>query len=326
MSWVAVAIGGSAVVGAVVSSNSANRAATAQSDAANASNATQRSMYDQTRADQEPWRQAGERALTGLEDQDFKRDFTADDFQADPGYQFRLEQGQKALEASASSRGGRHGTGAQQAVLNYGQGMASQEYQSAYDRFNADRDRRFGRLASVAGVGQAANAQVGAAGQNYANQFSQNTQGAANAQGAAYINQGNQINGAIGTGLTAGALYGSKSGGGAGGTAGGGANVNYNITPGNYNYGNFQYSDARLKTNITPVSKEDMAELKKNLKAYSFDYVSSEYGEGNFVGVMAQDLEKSKLGKTLVTEDSQGRKQVNTAKVMMLFLATMAEG
>lgn len=52
----------------------------------------------------------------------------------DPGYQFRFDQGLQALNRNAASKGflnsGRMGI----ELLNYGQGLASQEYQSAFDR------------------------------------------------------------------------------------------------------------------------------------------------------------------------------------------------
>lgn len=297
MSWIAVAIGGSAIIGAVTSSNASRSAAAAQSDAANAANATQLQMFNTQREDAAPWRAAGGRALAGLENSDFQRDFTMADFTADPGYQFRMNEGLKAIQNAASARGRLSSGGTLKSLLGYGQEMASQEYQNAYNRFNADRDRRFNRLGSIAGIGQTANSQVAAAGQNYANQFSQNTMGAGNASAAASIAHGNSINNMIGQGAQAAAMY----------------------------YGGAKFCDERLKTNIRPIPREEMDEMKKHLKAYAFNYKSAVHGTGEFVGVMAQDLEKSRLGRTLVFEDNYGNKQIDLQRVMMLFLATMAE-
>lgn len=50
------------------------------------------------------------------------------DFQADPGYQFRLSEGQKALERSAAARGGLISGGSQKELQRYGQDYASGEY------------------------------------------------------------------------------------------------------------------------------------------------------------------------------------------------------
>jgi len=191
MSWVAVAVGGGAIVGGYIASKGAGDAAQTQADAANRASDAQQAMYMQQREDATPWRYAGMRALGGMESGDFQRDFTMNDFQKDPGYDFRMQEGQKALERSAAARGGLQSGATMKALSRYGQDFASNEYSNAYNRFNSDRDRRFNRLASLAGLGQTANSQVMQAGQNAANQIGQNTVGAANAIGASQIAQSN---------------------------------------------------------------------------------------------------------------------------------------
>lgn len=84
------------------------------------------------------------------------------------------------------------------------------------------------------------------------------------------------------------------------------------------------FSDERLKTNIQEVDKADLAEMRKHLKAYAFNYVSQEHGKGDWIGVMAQEMQKSKLGKSLVYKDNQGFLQIDSNKVLSLFLACMA--
>jgi hypothetical protein len=177
-----------------MSSNAAKSAAEQQAAAAREANALQERMYNQTREDQSPWREAGSRALGDLSNPDFQRDFGMTDFQNDPGYQFRMQEGQKALERSAAARGGLQSGGTLKALSRYGQDFASNEYGNAYNRFNADRDRRFNRLSSIAGIGQTANSQLGQAGQNYAGQVGNNMMGAANAQGAAGMASANAWN------------------------------------------------------------------------------------------------------------------------------------
>lgn len=184
---------GSAIIGA----NAASSAADQQAQAAREANALQERMFNQQRADQEPWRQAGIGALSQMGNADFQRDFTASDFQKDPGYDFRMQEGQKALERSAAARGGLQSGGTLKALSRYGQDYASNEYNNAYNRFNADRDRRFNRLGSLAGVGQTATNQIGQAGMNYAGQVGNNTMNAANAAGAAGIAGANAIGGAL---------------------------------------------------------------------------------------------------------------------------------
>jgi hypothetical protein len=215
MSWVAVGVGGGAAVagigGALIQSGSAKDAAALQADAMNRATDLQREMflrqsqiYDQQRQDISPWRNAGVSALSDLADPDFKRDFTMADFDKDPGYDFRMAEGQKALERSAAARGGLQSGATLKALSKYGQDYASNEYNNAYNRFNADRDRRFNRLSSIAGLGQTANSQLGQAAGNYstaAGNYGANVgntlMSGANALGASTLAQGQAWAGAL---------------------------------------------------------------------------------------------------------------------------------
>ena len=65
------------------------------------------------------------------------KDFSAPDAQGvmkDPGFQFRMDQGRKALEASAAGRGVLRSGGTLKDILGYGQQFASQEYGNVWDR------------------------------------------------------------------------------------------------------------------------------------------------------------------------------------------------
>lgn len=192
------ALGGiGSAVSSGIQSAAAGSAADKQARAAADANKLQYDMFQQQRQDQEPWRQAGAQALTGLGNADFQRDFTMADFQKDPGYDFRMQEGMKALDRSAAARGALGSGGSLKGIARYGQDFASNEFNNAYNRFNSDRDRRFSRLSSIAGVGQAANNAMGAAGQNYANQAGSNItsagQSAANADLAAGQAWGNTL-------------------------------------------------------------------------------------------------------------------------------------
>jgi hypothetical protein len=195
MSGIATAIVGGAVIGGVAS----NMAAGKQADAANNATAISDAQYQQTREDQTPWRNAGTIALsqlgTGTKDGgEFNRNFTRADFQQDPGYDFRMSEGQKALERSASARGGLQGGGTLKALTRYGQDYASNEYGNAYNRFNNDNTTRFNRLASLAQVGQTANSTIAQAGQANANNASSNALAAGNARASGYVGTANAIN------------------------------------------------------------------------------------------------------------------------------------
>lgn len=204
MSGVATAIVGSAVIGGMMNKSAASSAADAQIASTEAANATQLKMFEQNRADQQPWREAGITALGQLgagtaNGGDFNRDFTLADFTKDPGYDFRQQQGQRGLDASAAARGGALSGAAIKASTRYNQDYASGEYQNAYNRFNADRTARFNRLSSLAGVGQTATNQVNADRTSTAGNVSNNQVGAGNAQASSYIGQGNAMSGAAST-------------------------------------------------------------------------------------------------------------------------------
>lgn len=62
------------------------------------------------------------------------------DFQADPGYQFRQAEGMRGINANAAAQGMSLSGATQKALAKYGQGLASQEYGNAYNRFSNDRN------------------------------------------------------------------------------------------------------------------------------------------------------------------------------------------
>lgn len=94
------------------------------------------------------------------------RDFSASDFEQDPGYAFRLSEGMKALDRSAAARGGLQSGAALKAAARYGQDMASQEYQNAFNRYQVNRQNKLQPLMYLTGVGQTASGgQAAAAGQ-----------------------------------------------------------------------------------------------------------------------------------------------------------------
>lgn len=176
------------VAGTNMSGNSAtNQALDAQQRAADQANATQLYMYNQSRADSEPWRQAGQTALSTLAGGNFMNDW-----QQDPGYQFRLNEGLKAVGAAASARGMNNSGATLKALTRYGQDYASNEYQKGYDR-------QMNRLSMLAGYGTNANSNNQANNTNYANQVSNNYTNMGNAQGAAYLSGANRLTNLLST-------------------------------------------------------------------------------------------------------------------------------
>lgn len=200
MSWVAAAVVGGSLIGASASRSSAKT----QSQAADRANDTQLAMFEQNRADAQPWREAGVQSLGQLTEGtsaggDFNRDFTMADFARDPGYEFRRGEGQRGVEASAAARGGLMSGGTLKALSRYNQDFASNEFSNSYNRWNADRDRRFNRLAGVAGVGQTATRDVAQMGQQTASGMAANQLAQGNARAAGQVGQANAVSGGLQT-------------------------------------------------------------------------------------------------------------------------------
>jgi hypothetical protein len=96
----------------------------------------------------------------------YGRDFSAADFQQDPGYAFRLSEGMKQLGSQARARGGAVGGRTMMAGQQYAQDLASQEYQGAFNRYQTNRANQLAPLGSLMSSGQAAASnQAGSAGQ-----------------------------------------------------------------------------------------------------------------------------------------------------------------
>lgn len=187
--WVA----GAVVTSAVIGSQAAKSAASKQAQAAEQAGNIQKDIFERQVQLQEPWRQAGINALNKM-----GTGFTGQiDLTQDPGYAFRLSEGMKALERSAAARGGLLSGGALKATQRFGQDLASQEYQNAYNRALT----QYNTTAALAGIGQTAtNAVSGAAGQ-YGQNAAEAIQNAAAARASGYVGGANALTSAIGTGL-----------------------------------------------------------------------------------------------------------------------------
>ena len=182
MPWMLpVAIIGSSLFGSEASSDAANTAAQASGQASDASIAEQRRQYDQSRTDQAPYLAAGTGAVNRLgAGVGYGGEFGAAtpfnfQYREDPGYGFRMSEGMKALDRSAASRGGLLSGATMKGAERYGQDLASQEYNNAFNRyvtgFNAntgERNALYNRLAGVAGTGQTTAGQLASQGANMA--------------------------------------------------------------------------------------------------------------------------------------------------------------
>lgn len=127
--------------------------------------------------------------------------FDMSSFQADPGYQFRMDEANKALQRSAAARGGLLSGGTLKGLSNLNQNLASQEYQNAYNRFQNDQTTRFNRLATMAGIGQTATNVTGQLGQNYAGSAAELAAQGANAKAAGALGSAQAWNQGINSAL-----------------------------------------------------------------------------------------------------------------------------
>ena len=84
--------------------------------------------------------------------------FEPGDLTQDPGYQFQLQEGQKAIDRQLASQGLGQSGAAIKAATQYSQGLADQTYQDAYNRWLSSRAQNIGGFDSLAGRG------IGAAG------------------------------------------------------------------------------------------------------------------------------------------------------------------
>lgn len=210
-------------------------------------------------------------------------------FQTSPGYQFRIDQAQKAIQNSQAARGNLLSGGALKELSQMNQGLAAGEYTNYIDQ-----------LMRMAGSGQQAAGQQASIVQGNTPGFSDLYRGGLNStyeaqkwqnfskafqQGAEYNAQSHEK---AGQSLTE--MFGGGGGGGMGGMMGGMGSMGGG--------GAAAASDISLKENI-----EKVGESKSGIPIYQFEYKDKKYGEGRFEGVMAQDLLKSNASAILYDED-----------------------
>jgi len=201
MSFVTAAMigAGGALLGGYLSGQAAGDAARVQADAANRASDLQYKQWKEQVALQKPWLQAGETALNKLIPLATNyTPFGQTNWQQDPGYAFRLSEGQKALDRSAAARGGLQSGAALKAAARYGQEMGSQEYTNAFNRYQTERNAQLQPLQSLAGVGQTTAQQIGNAGQNMASNVGDLMTSGAAARASGYVGQANALSSALG--------------------------------------------------------------------------------------------------------------------------------
>lgn len=223
------AIIGSAVLGGLSASQAARSQQKATETAAQASQAStqagidaQERMFAKQMELQEPFRQTGLAAQNRLADllgisgrTDMPgygtalQPFSMANYQADPGYAFRLKKGLEAMDRTAAARGGLLSGNQLRGATQYGQDLASQEYQNAFNRFQTERSNILNPLQSLGNVSQTStNALTSAAGGlganigqmygNLGNALSANALAAGNARASGYVGLANAATGGLG--------------------------------------------------------------------------------------------------------------------------------
>ena len=213
----AATAGGAATIGAagaigggLLASSGAKKAAATQEQASREAQASNERMLERQIGLQEPFRQAGLTAqeqimqLLGIGgDQaapgygSLAKPFGTEQFQQDPGYAFRQSEGMKALERSAAARGGLLSGSTMKGIQRFGQDLASQDYQNAFNRYQVERSARLNPLQSLMGSGQSSantlTSAIGQAGQNEA----ANLYNAGQARASGYVGSANALGGAL---------------------------------------------------------------------------------------------------------------------------------
>jgi hypothetical protein len=200
---------GSALIGGVTSlasgamaADASKKATKAQTTAADKNIAYAKEQNATNTANLAPWMEAGKAALerinTGIANGSFDiSKYGMDDLIKDPGYQFRLDAGIKALEGSAASRGKLLSGDQQTGLIDYAEKSASQEFGNAFARTQAERDATFNRDLALSGNGQNAAGAIVGANQNLTSTVTgqETAKGTAAATGA--INVANAWTGAL---------------------------------------------------------------------------------------------------------------------------------
>lgn len=196
--------GGTIIGSTVLGMDAADDAADAQAAAAKDAAAGQWKMYDQSREDLAPWREAGANALTTLVS---KVNAGPGDYTKSPGYDFRLDEGNKNILARASAQG-RYNSGAtDKALLEYGQDYATNDYDNFLNRYY----QSLTPLQSLAGVGQTTASNMASLNTQTGSNVGNYLTNAGEARASGYINKANAVTGGINNALSfAGMTYGGK--------------------------------------------------------------------------------------------------------------------
>lgn len=170
------------------------KAADTSAEAAKISSDTMLNMFYQNREDLAPWRETGKAALNTLYE---KVQAGPGEYTESPGYQFRLSEGEKAINRAAAARGGYDSGKTLKALTKYGQDYATQDYDNFLQRWY----QSLNPLASLANVGQIATTDTAKMGTDVAKDVAANTLYAGNARASGYLNSANIFDRTLDSGI-----------------------------------------------------------------------------------------------------------------------------
>ncbi len=212
--WVAGAIVGAGVIGAVGSNLAARKQAGGQEQAA----ATQQQMFNTINAQEQPFIKAGygstgalnellgtapgtgpggTAGTTGLPSGYLSQTFapTQEQLNNYPGYQFALQTGGQAIRSADTPGVGALSGPALKDLMAFNVGTANQYYGQYFNQFQQERQNIFSRLSGIAGLGQNAASNVGTAGTSLGTGVAQAQAGAAASQAGGIVGATNAIGG-----------------------------------------------------------------------------------------------------------------------------------
>jgi hypothetical protein len=207
---------GAGIVGGLIQNASQRQAASMQSDAAQRAIDLQAQINKQQLELNAPFYSAGVTGQNRLMDLlglgankgaadygKYAKDFSMADYTADPGYGFRLDEGLKQISSDARARGGAVSGRTMMGAQKYAQGLASQEYGNAFNRYQTNRANQLQPLGNLQNLGVSAANQQSATLGNYGANVSNLMGQQGNSYAAGALGQGNTINNAIGSGISA---------------------------------------------------------------------------------------------------------------------------
>ena len=197
---------GAAIIGAsVIGAGASLFGASTQADAAEDAAELQLAMFQRTRKDLRPWRTVGKQAIFELSklyglplsnkqrkkiekatgqpyDREEQQQAAFDRFRESPDYQFRLDEGIRAIDRSAAARGRLNSGATGRELARYGQGLAAAEYGNYTNS-----------LMGLAGFGQTATQALGELGMSAARNAGVFGAGAGLARASGYTGAANVL-------------------------------------------------------------------------------------------------------------------------------------